>query len=460
MEIIDTYANAWRLVAGRLRVRPEGTDDWEDAPGDVPADAQGWAFVLADHAGFVWRGRDDGLQRLDPHAPQAGWHPVPAQALAAAAGAGTAAVTLTALAGSPQDLAMAGLSTGHVLEVDVDADGGLCPRRLGRADGAVHQLQTGDDGSITAQGDAGTLRIPAAADAWQQHWRRLARLPGGNHDLFAIEHEHRLWMAGGLTSGRGLPARTHVFDELFAYDPAADRWEVVSRMPFPRCYSGIARLEGAFWIVGGAANLAAPEDPDGAREPLADVQVYDPAAGSWRAGPPLAHRRLEPIVVSAAGSIWCIGGTGGEPLAVVESIGPGERSWRAEAPAPHPIHQADACVLDDVVYVMSRAGFAAFDAARGSWDTDLPQLASSPQAAQVAVHGGQVWVMGGSRRRDTHVYDPRARTWRAGPDLPCDNSWGAAVDVGGTLIVAGGAHRSERHRTYVFDDRLWALRQG
>lgn len=417
-EIVDTYANRWRLTDGRLEVCPADTGQWRPAPDstDEPASEAGWQFVQPDWVGFVWRARADRLERLDPHSLHKGWHVVD-----------IGPSRLTALGHSADGLTLASFDDGSSVEFDIDAEGEICRRLLGQA--------------------------PPNPPTWQSR----ARLPGGNHDLFAIEYENRLWMAGGLTHGWGLPARMHVFDELLAYDPSSDRWQVVSHMPFPRCYSGIAQIEGTVWIVGGAANLSAPDDPDGPREPLADVQLYDVAADTWRAGPSLSQARLESVVLVAHGRIWAIGGSDGDGLDIVESIGPGEAQWRREPSPPHAVNQADGCVVDGVLYVMSKAGFLGFEPQTGEWDGDLPQLEVSPQAAQVTAHNGEIWVMGGSRRRDTHIYDPETRRWRDGPDLPCDNSWGAAVDVSGTLLVAGGAHWSERHQSYFFDDRVWAF---
>ena len=171
------------------------------------------------------------------------------------------------------------------------------------------------------------------------------------------------------------------------------------------------------------------------------------------------YAELEPVVVQAQGRIWAIGGSdGASPLTCVESIGAGDRDWRNEAPMPWPQSQADGCVMSGLIYCMSRAGLLCFDPQAGTWDTSLPQLAESPQAAQVVAFGERIWVMGGSRRRDTNIYDPATATWKRGPDLPTDNSWGAALVLTATLVIAGGAHWSERHQRYFFDDRVLALR--
>jgi len=86
----------------------------------------------------------------------------------------------------------------------------------------------------------------------------------------------------------------------------------------------------------------------------------------------------------------------------------------------------------------------------------------------VAAHGGRVWVLSGFHydatpgamcdlKRDVWVYDPAARAWTAGPPLPCAEAWGAAFSLGDTLVTAGGAHWSRTARTFVFENRCFAL---
>lgn len=453
-KIDDSYANRWKLGRdGGVFVMSATEDAWQSVPTEP---SSGWQHLRPDRFGFVWVAGPAGLRRLDPHKDQDGWREPTSPDLPASA--------ITALSVSPDGLILVGYENGNVVDVDVDADGQTYVQSRHTAASPVRRLEVDVDGQIVVTTADGCEVGPAADGAWQRSWQELARLPGGNHDLFAIEVDGQFWMAGGLTHGLGYPPLMHVFDELFAYDPRGDAWRVVDQMPFPRCYSGIAELAGDIWIVGGAANLSDPDNPRGNREPLDDVRIFSHPSASgpddtrWRAGPALNHARLEPVVHTVNDRIWVIGGTDGEPMRHVESIGAGETCWRTEAPLPWPQNQAGGCVLNGQIYCISRNGFLRLNPETGAWDTDLPQLDASPQAAQVAAHDGKVWVMGGSRRKDTHVFDPESGVWSDGPALPTDNSWGAALEVGGRLVVAGGAHWSERHKRYYFDDRAIALR--
>ena len=178
----------------------------------------------------------------------------------------------------------------------------------------------------------------------------------------------------------------HLFDELWAYDPAIDVWQVVGRMPFVRCYNGIAALAGEIWNVGGAVQEWVSGPSWGPRLPLADVDVYNPSTNSWRSGPPMLTPRQEPVVVTANGRIYAIGGASAdEALDSVESIGPGDTEWRSEPPMPQPLRQFAGCALDGIVYVVSKAAALSFNPETGDWEA-LPPAPQLPQASQIAAH--------------------------------------------------------------------------
>ncbi|MFH1567213.1 MAG: DUF1668 domain-containing protein, partial [Gemmatimonadota bacterium] len=287
------------------------------------------------------------------------------------------------------------------------------------------------------------------------------RLPGGgNHDIFAAEARGRIYVAGGWAGQWGLPPCAHVADGLVAFDPRTGYWEVASRMHIPRRYNGIAELEGRIWVVGGETRTAGRQ---GEGQALYLVDIYDPASGTWSAGPSLNEVRTDPFVVSCNGRIYAIGGAShnsGPKLSSVESIGAGETTWRFEPSLPEPTRQGHACVLDGVVYCASIDGVYAFDTAAGRWDGNLPQPGPIGQGPLAAAYRGQVWLIGGYEDRTIRCFDPRARTWRRGPDLPTEQAWAAAIVVEGRLYVIGGAHRSRPHDAIVFDDRTYVFRDG
>jgi hypothetical protein len=309
--------------------------------------------------------------------------------------------------------------------------------------------------------DDGLYRRAAATDAWQRTWeKKPGRLPGGNHDIFAVPWQDTLYVTGGWSLQWGLPAYSHIFDELFAYDGQRQYWQVISHMSFPRRYNGIAQLAGRIWIVGDEGELG---ERHGARHVLDAVEIYDPANATWIVGPSLNQKRTDPFVMAHNDRIYAIGGASensGPKVSSVESSGIGESVWRFETPLPEPTRQGHGCVLNGILYCVSIDGVFAFDAASGIWDEDLPQPGAIGQGPLAAAYGDEVWVIGGYEAKDIRCYSPKTKTWRAGPDLPTERSWGAATVMNGQLFIVGGAHRSQLPETVVFDDRTYVLRLG
>ena len=449
----DIYGNRWSLVdavGGRqVLVLPANTPEaWQLAWLPVGR----WDFLVADSVGYVWVAGADGWRVFCPAKAAAGW-----QTPGGVAPAGA----VTAVATSPDGRVMAAFDTGDLLELDTNAATELLLRPLATIPGAGRALHVDRRGAIWVATDEGLYRQPATADAWQQTWtQQRGRLPGGgNHDVFAAACLGKLYIAGGWAGAWGLPPSAHVCDELFAFDPASQYWEVASRMHIPRRYNGIAELDSRVWVVGGETRTAGRE---GEGQALYLVDIYDPASHCWHAGPALNDVRTDPFVVSCNGRIYAIGGAAhnsGPKLSTVESIGSGESAWRFETPLPEPTRQGHACVLEGVIYCASIDGVFAFDVASGCWDDDLPQPGSIGQGPLAAAYRGEVWLIGGFGDRRCRCYNPDTRTWRLGPDLPTEQAWGAAIVYEGQLFVTGGAHASPMHDAVVFDDRSYRLRQ-
>lgn len=455
----DMHDNHWSIGDGAdgatgVAIRTANAPQvWQRA--EPQPEGDGWRLLSADAERSIWVAGDAGLRRLDPHQPAAGWR-VPA-------GAEDLPGTITALSRSPDDMALAGFDTGALVELDADTANVLFTRTLlepGSA-GAIELIHSDPLGGIWFTSGMRLLRMEPAPDAWQHQWESVGPLPGGNHDIVAVELDDFLYVAGGLTVGWGYPAQRRIFDELVRYDPTTNSWGVASRMPAPVCHSGLTVLEGNIWVIGGRADLT---DREGTYDlvPLDEVAVFDPATGTWRSGPRLNTPRTEVVALTAKGRVYAIGGAhrglGEEALSSVETIGPGESAWRFAPELPRPIRQAAGCVLDDVIYVICVEGFFALDPERGAWE-ELPPPPHLPPTPYVTAYEGEVWVLGDHMTRKSWRYSPDERRWRPGPDLPTENSWGGAAVLNGRLHVVGGAHWSERQDVHIFDERAFALRK-
>ena len=447
----DLFGNYWSLTStGDTRVLVLAADDptyWQDV---TPSEGGSWKFILADAVGFVWIAGPYGLRRIDPSTDE-GWLELP-PTLSLPTG------EVSALARSPNGRALVCFASGEVIEIDYNSNSGRAEvahltRELLPA--LVQAVLTDSRGNVWLSIGNELYRREGDERAWQHHWKALSPMPGGNHDIFSVEVAGRLYTAGGVTSGWGYPAEHHWFDELWAYDGATKAWEVAGRLQADLCYNGIATLEQEVWIVGGADNV------DEVRVPTAAVQIFDPRTSAWRQGPELNEARMEPVVVTAGDRIYAIGGASdnSSPMASVESIGPKENSWRMENSLPAPMRQFAGATLNGIIYCISKEAGFSYDVQTGIWQ-ELPRLGNMPQAAQVAAHNGEIWVMGGVRIKRSFRYDPAQGEWLPGPNLPTEQSWGSASDLNGRLVLAGGARWSEFHQRYIFDDSAYMYREG
>jgi hypothetical protein len=457
-DALDIYGNRWCLLdtpSGRqVMVLPANAPDtWQ--PAWLPTGS--WEFLISDHVGYVWIAGPDGWRRFCPRHMEDGW-----QIVTGDLPSGEAHGEVTAVGISPDELVMAAYSTGEILELDTNADGDLLVRSLANLPNAATCLLTSHDGAIWAATADALYRREPAPTAWQHTWeKKRGRLPGGgNHDVFSVPCLGKLYVPGGWAGQWGLPPQLHVLDELFAYDPQTEYWDIVSRMMQPRRYCGVSAMEERVWVVGGETRIPGWT---GEGQVLYTVDIYDPQSDTWSPAPSLNVARTDPFVLSCNGRIWAIGGAAhnaGPKLDSVESIGPGEDTWRFEASLPEPTRQGHACELDGVIYCASIDGMYAYDVTGGRWDVDFPQPGEIGQGPLIAAYRGEIWLMGGYQDQRSRCFDPVTRTWRDGPDLPTSQAWAAATVLEGELVIVGGAHWSEGHDTVVFDDRTYALREG
>jgi len=457
---LDQHGNLWALARHDADdnlscpvISPaHGGDEWRLSEPKARIQLGAWHSLVADDLGFVWSASEEEVRRLDPRKTDAGWVSFPPDKLPAG--------KVTALGLSPSGRAVAGLAEGALAELDVLADGTATARLLNAEPlpGALRAVHTAGDGSIWVVTGGRVYRADPAPDAWQRHWESLAPMPWGNHDVFGAVLDGKLYVAGGMAA-HGYPATYTFFDELFVYDAERKEWSVAGTMETPRCYCGVAALDGKVWVVGGYFG------PNDDRKAIDCVEVFDPKTGKWSVGPALDRPRAEAVVVTVADRLYVIGGAekNVEHKSVV-SIVAGEKQWRPERDAPEPVRQANGCALGGKIYVITGGrGEFCYDPARRKW-SKLPAIpgGKTPRACLCAAHNGEVWVMGGygtDEPRATWRYSPKDGKWRRGPDLPTPLGWGAAGELGGKLILAGGAYRSEPHKYYIFTDRTLMLRE-
>jgi hypothetical protein len=134
-------------------------------------------------------------------------------------------------------------------------------------DGDLYSLGGMSPGGFSAVDDAYVLRAGASA------WEAIAPLPAPRAAMAAGAIDGRIYVGAGQGRGGDLIA------EALEYDPAENTWTERAAMGDPREHVAGFAYGGELWVIGGRdLSLGSATD---------SVEIYDPAANSWRAGPSL-----------------------------------------------------------------------------------------------------------------------------------------------------------------------------
>ena len=459
----DPFGNVWALATGPDEKRHDlavwkrdRSSRWERIglpEGEVAGRPIG---PCVDDVGFVWLASETALLRVDPRSAAPGLRVV----------ASPVAAPITAIAPVANRQIVVGFSDGSVRELNVEAD--MPPRwetveTLGS--GPIRSLLHDRRGNLWAVGGEDLYRVESLRAQWQRDWDEQPRMPAGNHDNIFARIGNKLYTAGGKTYF-GYPAAQWVnLDHVWSYDIGRGDWRIEPPMLEPgKAYSGIAALDGELWLIGGLFRGG----PKGTTA-TGSVEIYDPRSRRYRWGPPLDEPRGQVVALTVDDRLYAIGGASDERASSeVVSIAAGETDWKPEPPAPGPIVQASGCVIGGKFYIAAGPaskcpGLFIYDPRQRVWDQVEHPADTPPSAPLCAALDGEVWVMGGTGagggRLTSYVYSPLTRRWHKGPDLPLPVSWGAAADVDGRLLIAGGAYRASRVGNYFNSDRVFLLRR-
>lgn len=178
-------------------------------------------------------------------------------------------------------------------------------------------------------------------------------------------------------------------------------------LPLERSSAGVAAFQDRVWVAGG-------HDPEGVRTP--SVDVYDPVADVWSAGPPLSVARDTRLVVWEGRLVALGGDVGrGEPAArTVERLAVDGLTWEPWTEMPAPTTDYAAAALGDAVYVFGdeadQGRVLRLDAS-GTWSAPAVDVFPRRHAAAAAlgdtlyVYGGNV-AASGSWLADVETFQP------------------------------------------------------
>lgn len=240
---------------------------------------------------------------------------------------------------------------------------------------------------------------------------------------------------GGAGTGAATPATP-------AARGTAPAWVEGPPAPLALTEVGAAAHDGRVWVAGGYAE-------DGSW--VTDVQVLDPAAGSWEAGPALPEPVNHAALVSDGDDLLLLGGYAGAahaPTAAVRVLDADGGGWTDGPPLPEP--RAAGAATWDGDRVVYGGGVGPDGVAQDIWVLEggawreVGSLATAREHLAAASDGrGVTWFLGGRRggldrnEGDVDVVTGE-RTRRLG-ELPTPRGGVAAFHVPGVgACMAGG----------------------
>ncbi|MDX6556295.1 MAG: hypothetical protein QOD86_2490 [Miltoncostaeaceae bacterium] len=266
-------------------------------------------------------------------------------------------------------------------------------------------------------------------------------------------NDGRVLVAGGAAVGdSGFAPMTTA--EL--YDPATDTWTpAANAMSVAR--AAVDSSRPATVLPDGRVLLAG-----GAQLPSAAVDIFDPATNAFTPGAPMGHpRSLAGQTRLADGRVLVVGGVdvGGE-LATAEVYDPAAGTWTDVAGILTTPRAAPGlfALPNGRVLVVGGGEAPSFPVIAGTTATEVLDPATgqfAPAGTMSTPHNGgsaaqlpdgRVVVAGGTAASvndppstAVDIFDPANGTWRVGPPLPSAVVLAAAAEVGGRVLLAGGA---------------------
>lgn len=246
---------------------------------------------------------------------------------------------------------------------------------------------------FTAGGMVGETGRPLATftrfDARANEWTTLEPLPVATRAAAAAAIGDTVYVIGGTTPAGNTAA-------VYAYD---GDWRRRTPLPEPRFNHSAVALAGKVYVLGG---FLQGEERD-------DVFVYDPAADRWSRSTPLPRPNHAFDAVAFRGEIWVLGGRRGEKIQrEVWILDPKTGAWRAGPAMPEPMELLGAATVGDEIHAVWESTYQIYHADTGKWSRG-PRPLVTRHALQTFSVNGVLYTLGGctTALRDSPVVERR-----------------------------------------------------
>ncbi len=297
------------------------------------------------------------------------------------------------------------------------------------------------------------------------HWVELPRMLQPRSAAAAAVVGDRIIVTGGLDASGKLLNTTEIFD--------GTTWTLGAPIPTPRQLLGGASDDKLMYTVGGK----------NAKDDLATVEAYDPAADTWTSLPALAKARSDLGVAIADKRLVAIGGVSGDQvLKSVAAFDLSAKTWGDMPDMDMARHGMAAAAVDKKVYAIGGSTSAGDDQVTSSAEslklaprvlqpaTQWRSLPNAPTARLMmawTVLDGKIWIMGGMRHGETfqlvESYDPQTGAWQTQPPLPIPLHHATATTYRGEVVVLGGTEENlatPSNKVFVLRGGTWTELPG
>lgn len=313
---------------------------------------------------------------------------------------------------------------------------------------APSSAPTGASASLTAVGngfDATAVLSLEKPGVLQSSWTTTgAMATARNMGQSVVLKDGRILVAGGFTGG------VTTLTNVDIYDPASGVWVAAASMTASRYIGTVALLsDGRVLAAGGRQNLnnASPVD-------IATSEIYDPATNAWTPTGPM------PQVIDGAqtfvrpdGKVLAVGGgfANGVHTAATALYDPAAGTWSAGPSMSTPRISAAGVTLKDGRYLIAGgvangptlASAEVYDPVANAWTTVASMGMQRYDLTLTRLPDGRVLAAGGSTASSgtvsAEIYDPVANAWTAVASMSAPHSTGQSAQIGGKVLVVGGS---------------------
>jgi hypothetical protein len=213
----------------------------------------------------------------------------------------------------------------------------------GRVGGAIYAIGGYDEEDTS---------VNEAYDILTNTWTAKTDAPSARSEMAAAVDCNSIYVVGGRSFTAG-----SVVGTLERYDVTTDSWATLAAMPTPRAGLGTAIVGSKLYAIGGRDGLVPHSGT-----PLAVMEVYDIATGTWAAGPAMPTPRMDIYSTAAVGEeIFVFGGfnlASGGVLDVVEAFNTTANAWIQLPAMPTPRSNAAAAFCNGHIAVVGGIGNA------------------------------------------------------------------------------------------------------